>query len=166
MFNLCIWPDHCLLGTVGHTVVDCVASAIQDWIVQCGRNVEYIQKGQNPFTEMYSVMSAEVPLTTSTSYNTTLQQSIQQSSNTNLIFAGQALSHCVNYSIRDIIQHWDTTTTTTTTTIPKIYLLTDCTSNVPGFESAGQQFLTDITNPTNTITTPVVTLIESTELIL
>ena len=41
-----------------------------------------------------------------------------------------------------------------------IYLLIDCTSNVSVFEDAGQQYVSDITNPNNTTTITIVTLIE------
>jgi nicotinamidase/pyrazinamidase len=149
-FQLCIWPEHCLMGSVGHTMVDPVLDAIHKWTEQTGRNVEYIYKGQNLYTEMYSVFAADVPISKDTSFNQTLQESIESSDQ--LYIAGQALSHCVNYTARDIIQHWPKSR------LNDINILVDCTSAVTGFETAAQQFLSDmkdagvhIMNSTDTI---------------
>jgi nicotinamidase/pyrazinamidase len=161
-FQLCIWPEHCLMGTAGHAIVDIVQRALHDWTTTTGRNVEYIFKGQNPLTEMYSVMAAEVPITVDTTFNTELQHSLM-TNHTSLIIAGQAMSHCVNYSVRDIVRNWTSnqndTTNQSTTTIPtmNIYLLTDCCSAVPGFEDSANEFLNDMRK------IPGMHLIQSTE---
>jgi nicotinamidase/pyrazinamidase len=138
-FQLCIWPEHCLMGSGGHTLVDSVFDAIHTWTEQTGRNVEYIYKGQNLYTEMYSALAAEVPISIDTSFNTTLHQSLLMSNR--LIVAGQALSHCVNYTVRDIVQNRPSVSDTSTT---QIVLLEDCTSSVPGFAQAAHQFLSDM----------------------
>ena len=51
---------------------------------------------------------------------------------------GQALSHCVNYTVRDIVEHWPKEE------INKLTVLKDCASSVPGFEAAGDTFLEDM----------------------
>jgi nicotinamidase-related amidase len=144
-FQLCIWPEHCLMGSVGHTMVEKVLDAIHTWTEQTGRNVEYIYKGQNLYTEMYSALTAEVPISNDTTFNQVLQNSMELSDR--LYIAGQALSHCVNYTTRDIVQHW-----------PKersnhVHILVDCTSAVSGFENAAQQFLSDMRDAGVQITT-------------
>ena len=135
-FQLCIWPEHCLMGSIGHTMVEPVLDAIHTWTEQTGRNVEYIYKGQNLYTEMYSALIADVPISNDTKFNHTLQDSIERSDQ--LYIAGQALSHCVNYTTRDIVQHWPKSR------LNNIHVLVDCTSAVSGFESAAQQFLSDM----------------------
>jgi nicotinamidase-related amidase len=30
-FTLCIWPDHCLIGSPGHNIVDCIFAALMVW---------------------------------------------------------------------------------------------------------------------------------------
>ena len=81
-FSLTIWPEHCILGTVGHDIVDDVALAISAWkeeeVVGTSRTVEYIQKGMNPYTEMYSAICAEVPVDASTSFNYELVDSVSR----------------------------------------------------------------------------------------
>ena len=45
---------------------------------------------------------------------------------------GEALSHCVNYTVRDLVDNWPEER------IRDLYLLTDCSSPVPGFEKNGK----------------------------
>jgi nicotinamidase/pyrazinamidase len=135
-FQLCIWPEHCLIGTVGHTLVDSISRAINEWTELTGRSVEYILKGQNLYTEMYSALAADVPISMDTCFNEQLHQSFIRSNK--LIITGQALSHCVNYTVRDIVRDWPKTR------LDHIYLLNDCSSSVPGFETATKQFISDM----------------------
>ncbi len=55
-----------------------------------------------------------------------------------LLVCGQALSHCVNYTVRDILDHWHPNEA------GRITILSDCASSVPGFEDAGGAFLDDM----------------------
>jgi nicotinamidase/pyrazinamidase len=135
-FKLCIWPEHCLIGTSGHGVVDCVMDALCEWSEKTGRTVEWIMKGQHLLTEMYSALAAEVPVSKETAFNESLQASLQRSDR--LLVCGQAMSHCVNYTLRDIVQHWPANN------FSKIELLTDCTSAVPGFETEAESFLEEM----------------------
>ena len=36
--------------------------ALQEWVAAHGKNIRYVQKGENCFTEMYSAISADVPM--------------------------------------------------------------------------------------------------------
>ena len=80
-FQLCIWPEHCLIGTPGHNVVKNVRDAIEEWSDKTGRSVEWVEKGQNLLTEMYSALCAEVPVNEKTSFNTDLLDSVSSTSN-------------------------------------------------------------------------------------
>ncbi len=55
-----------------------------------------------------------------------------------LLVCGQALSHCVNYTVRDILDNWPPNEAN------RITILADCASSVPGFEAAGEAFLGDM----------------------
>ena len=55
-----------------------------------------------------------------------------------LIICGQALSHCVNYTIRDIISHWPKDK------MDNIIILKDCSSTIPGFESVSDELLKEM----------------------
>jgi nicotinamidase/pyrazinamidase len=133
-FQICIWPEHCLIGTHGHSVIQIINEAVQDW---CGANTktaEYIWKGENLDTEMYSAIAAEVPVANdpSTQFNETLMQRLSDCDV--VIMCGQALSHCVNFTVRDIIARWKGSKSA-------LIVLTDCSSAVPGFEKSAQEFV-------------------------
>jgi nicotinamidase-related amidase len=138
-FQLCIWPEHCLIGSEGHAIVDSVQLALQKWSATTGRCVEFVHKGQHLLTEMYSAVQADVPVSKETDLNQTLLESLVDSnSNSRLLVAGQAMSHCVNYTLRDIVKHCPTACAS------RITLLTDCASAVAGFEDAANQFQEDM----------------------
>jgi nicotinamidase/pyrazinamidase len=50
------------------------------------------------------------------------------------------MSHCVNYTVRDIVENWPKDE------MSKITLLKDCASAVPGFEEASEKFVDEMTN--------------------
>lgn len=75
-FQLCVWPEHCLIGTPGHNVVKIVRDALDEWSHRTGRSVEWVEKGQNLLTEMYSALCAEVPVNVKTSFNNDLLDSV------------------------------------------------------------------------------------------
>ena len=58
-FTLCIWPEHCLIGTAGHNVVPVLNRALQEWAYARSRAITYVNKGTNCDTEMYSAIKAE-----------------------------------------------------------------------------------------------------------
>lgn len=131
-FKLCVWPEHCLIGSNGHGVVDNVLLAMEEWSARYGGSIEWVHKGQNLLTEMYSALEAEVPISDATSFNHKLMESLLSSDC--LLVCGQAMSHCVNYTLRDIVDHWPQEKRSA------IRLLTDCASAVPGFEDAASKF--------------------------
>lgn len=61
-FTLCIWPEHCLIGSPGHNVVPNVLAAALEWTKQSQQPVNYVLKGTNSFTEHYSALKAEFEL--------------------------------------------------------------------------------------------------------
>lgn len=140
-FKLVIWPEHCIVGSPGHCVVAPIHTAANEWSFKKGKNIEYIRKGENNLTEMYSALAAEVPLDSdpSTQMNKGLRDSLlPREASQKLVICGQALSHCVNYTARDIIKDLDDKDT-----LSRIVLLENCSSAVPGFEGAATEFVSD-----------------------
>lgn len=128
-YPLTIWPYHSMLGGIGHALVSAVEEAIFFHSIARQSQAQFELKGENPFTENYSILRPEVL--------TGFDQKPLGKKNTNLIqqlleydaviIAGQAKSHCVAWTIDDLlteIQQIDSTLTN------KIYLLEDCTSPV------------------------------------
>lgn len=130
--TLCIWPPHCLIGTPGHNVVDVVREAMNEWTSATGRTPEFILKGTNLLTEMYSVLKAEVPISKDTDWNMELLTTLKHSDK--IYVCGQALSHCVNHTVRDLLIHMKGDES-------KVCLLSDCCSPVTSFESDGEIFI-------------------------
>jgi nicotinamidase/pyrazinamidase len=100
--------------------------------------VNYVTKGHNPWTEHYSAVQADVPDPDDpgTQLNIRLIQTLKNAEVVAL--SGQALSHCVANTVRDIAD------IVGEDGIRKLVLIEDTSSPVPGFEELARQFLTDM----------------------
>mmetsp|Transcript_23505 Transcript_23505/g.43671 ORF Transcript_23505/g.43671 Transcript_23505/m.43671 type:complete len:279 (+) Transcript_23505:208-1044(+) len=138
-FVLTIWPPHCLLGTVGHSVVPAIGEALQEWEAANKSCVTYIYKGNNSLTENYSGLKAEVVRGNdpTTALNIPLVKQLRGHSE--VISCGQARSHCVNFTVRDLADNWDAGR------YNSLVILEDCCSDVTGFEKEGEKFIADMT---------------------
>lgn len=134
-YVLCIWPEHCLIGTWGHSVYPSISNALVAWEKKTISRVNYITKGSNFLTEHYSGVMADVPddEDPSTKLNTALIDTLQDADE--VWFTGEALSHCVANTCVDIADNFGDEN------IKKIVLLEDTSSNVPGFEQMGKDFV-------------------------
>lgn len=137
-YVLVIWPPHCLIGTPGHNIVPELATALRAWTERL-RLVRYVTKGSNPLTEHYSAVKADVPdpLDPGTQINTSLIETLQEADR--ILIAGEALSHCVANTVRDIAAEFGEDQ------IKKLVLLEDASSSVPGFEKLGDDFVAEMT---------------------
>ena len=138
-YALVIWPEHCLVGHWGHNVHGALARELDRWARDRLTTVDYVFKGSNPFTEHYSALQAEVPdpADPGTQPNRALIDALAAADA--IVVAGEALSHCVASTVRDIARFLGTAK------IPALTLLTDCTSSVGGFEPFGKAFLDEMT---------------------
>jgi nicotinamidase-related amidase len=128
-YPLTIWPYHSMLGGIGHALVSAVEEALFFHCIARNSQTRYEIKGNNPLTENYSILRPEVLLGADNQpiaqKNSTLMQALLEFDA--VIIAGQAKSHCVAWTIADLlteIQEKDTKIAN------KIYLLEDCTSPV------------------------------------
>lgn len=128
-YPLTIWPYHSMLGGIGHALVPAFEEACFFHAMARDSQTRFEIKGDNPLTENYSVLRPEV-LTNQTA------QPIAQKNNRLIqhllsfdavIIAGQAKSHCVAWTIRDLL---DEINAVNPALSQKIYLLEDCTSPV------------------------------------
>lgn len=136
-YVLVIWPPHCLIGTWGHAIVPEVAQALYLWETDFNR-VNFVAKGSNLFTEHHSGVMAYVPDDTdpSTKLNTALIDTLNEADE--ILITGEALSHCVANTIRDIAANFSTDQ------VQKFVLLEDTSSNVTTFEKMGQDFVKEM----------------------
>jgi nicotinamidase-related amidase len=128
-YALTIWPYHAMLGGVGHALVSSVAEALFFHSIARLAQTEIVIKGETPFTENYSVIGPEVltgPMDEMLGVHD--QRFIQDLQGYDrLVIAGQAKSHCVAWTVSDLL---DDITATDPELAQKIYLLEDCTSPV------------------------------------
>jgi len=139
-YNHMIWPEHCLIGTPGHNVVKPLMDALFRWEEKIGI-VNIVTKGSTLWTEHYSAVQAEVihPKHPETQPNARFVADLEEADE--LLLAGEASSHCVANTMRDIISQAQDDS------LPKkVKLLTDAMSPVPSFEALETQFLDDMNN--------------------
>ena len=134
-YVLCVWPEHCLIGHWGHNLFEPMRQVLDDWEKQNIALVDFVTKGTNIFTEHYSAVQADVPDANdpTTQLNTRLIQALQDADK--VLLAGEALSHCVANTVTDIADTFGDAN------IKKLWLLEDCSSSVPSFESLGTDFI-------------------------
>lgn len=140
-YQLMVWPVHCVTGTWGHNIHAKVAQALSQWERQSLVQVRKVLKGEYPLVEHYGVFEAETPLADvqATQFNSELARHVCHGVD-RLLFAGEALSHCVRASVEQLMRFLDATNPTRR---PALALLSDCSSSVAGFEQAGLDFLND-----------------------
>ena len=128
-YALTIWPYHAMLGGIGHALVSSVEEAIFFHTVARLAQPDFEIKGNKPFTEHYSVIGPEVltgPMgETLGTHNQKFIQQLQQFDK--LIIAGQAKSHCVAWTVSDLLED---IAMVDLELARKVYLLEDCTSPV------------------------------------
>jgi nicotinamidase-related amidase len=137
-YQLTIWPPHCRIGTPGHNVVEPLREALRKWELSRYAMVDYVTKGSNVFTEHYSGVEADVPdpEDPTTHLNTGLIQTLEKADI--IVFSGEASTHCVANTIRDIVKNFGEDT------LKKCVLLEDAMSPVPGFEHFADDFFREM----------------------
>lgn len=128
-FPLLVWPYHSMRSGIGHALVSSLEEAVFFHTIARGSQAWFEVKGANPLTEHYSALGPEV----------TEDQDGRQISEENaalienlvafdaVIIAGQAKSHCVNWTVRDLV---DEIGERDEELAKKVYLMEDCTSPV------------------------------------
>ena len=128
-YPLTIWPYHSMLGGIGHALVSAVEEAVFFHSIARKSPTSFELKGDNPLTENYSVLSPEVLDTAGgvaiAQKNTSLIQKLIDFDT--LIVAGQAKSHCVAWTIENLLTEINSLDPNLA---QKVYLLEDCMSPV------------------------------------
>jgi nicotinamidase-related amidase len=128
-YQLTIWPYHAMLGGIGHALVSAVEEAIFFHAIARASQTGFQPKGDNPLTEDYSVLRPEVMEGPDgrkiAEKNFRFIQTLLDFDV--VIIAGQAKSHCVAWTIDDLLSE---IATVDPELARKVYLLEDCTSPV------------------------------------
>lgn len=128
-YALMIWPYHGMLGGIGHALVSSLEEACFFHCIARSSQTEFEIKGGNPLTENYSVLRPEVL----DNYNSTpiaqknkrfIEKLLKFDA---IIIAGQAKSHCVSWTIADLLSEIKQQDPEL---VKKVYILEDCMSPV------------------------------------
>ncbi len=127
-YALTIWPYHGVLGDRGHTLVSGLAEAANFHGLVRGVQPGIEVKGTNPLVENYSVLGPEVrqlfdgtPVERNTRF---VEQLLRYDA---LVITGQAKSHCVAWTIDDLLSE---ILAKDPELARKVYLLEDCTTSI------------------------------------
>lgn len=130
--NLVIWPYHVLEGSFGQGLESQFSNFMYFHSIVRQSDPIIINKGQNPLSEMYGIFKAEYD---PTNYiNTKMLQKLLDYDK--VVIAGEAKSHCVLESVKQIVEFFNATNKSK---LSNIYLLEDCMSCIPGFEESTEE---------------------------
>jgi nicotinamidase-related amidase len=128
-YDLTVWPYHAMLGGIGHALVSAVEEAVFFHSIARLSQPDFQEKGGHPFTENYSVLSPEVLAShvgeRIAEKNVGFIHKLLDFDA--VIIAGQAKSHCVAWTIDDLLNEIMGSDKQLT---EKVYLLEDCTTPV------------------------------------
>ena len=127
--SLMVWPEHCVVSTWGHAIAEPLVQALAVWRAETRKPVRYIFKGENPYTEQFSIFEGLDDGWPDTAFNKGLLDTL--SAYDSVTFSGEALSHCVEASISSYVSHGGDIVSRR-----KKFVLSDCSSPVSGFDRA------------------------------
>jgi len=133
-----VWPVHCEIGSWGQNVHAALRQAYNVWEERTLRSVTKVTKGENPWTEHYSAIQAEVPDEADPGTQTNAELVAQLRGADRLYITGEAGSHCVKATTEHLVAQLSDAE------VNRLVLVTDCMSPVTGFEAAYQQFVQDM----------------------
>ncbi len=125
---LVIWPYHCLQGTQGCALDPQVSNMVYYHSVARKALSIRLVKGLDPDTEMYGIIKPEWD--PKNYINMSFLNKLE--SFDRVVIAGEAKSHCVLESISQMLDYYKAKPEIT----PRVFILEDCMSNIPGFEAA------------------------------
>lgn len=132
---LCIWTYHCMQGTTGAALENQFANMIYFHSVARKAVVQRLVKGQDPMSEMYGIIRPEYD--TKGYMNLDFLNKLERFDK--VLIAGEAKSHCVLESIKQILEYYETRPEVT----EKVYVLEDCMSSISGYEDMANQMFED-----------------------
>jgi nicotinamidase-related amidase len=128
-YELTIWPYHALLGGIGHALVSAVEEAFFFHGIARYSQPDFQVKGEHPLTEHYSMLGPEV--TQGPDGEVLAQRNVALIDELlefdAVVVAGQAKSHCVAWTIDDLLEGDDSRVRRLA---ERVYLLEDCSSAV------------------------------------
>lgn len=128
-FPLVVWPYHSMVGGIGHALVSAVEEAVFFHAIARQSPTRVEIKGRNPLTENYSVLRPEVGTEDTGAVIEPVNRKLVDHllSFDRVIVAGEAKSHCVAWTVEDLLAE---AVVRDPALARRIVLLEDCTSPV------------------------------------
>jgi nicotinamidase-related amidase len=128
-YPLTIWPYHAVLGGIGHALVSTIEEAVFFHGIARETAARIEVKGRHPLTENYSVLRPEVGEDQAGKVLVPENRALVDHllGFDRLIVAGQAQSHCVAWTVEDLLEE---ITARDPALARKVHLLVDATSPV------------------------------------
>jgi nicotinamidase-related amidase len=128
-FRLMVWPYHSMLGGIGHAIASTVEEAVFFHTIARTSQASFVMKGDEPLTESYSALGPEVLVDADgrNLYGADDALSTELLGYDALLIAGQAKSHCVSWTLSDLLSE---IRRRNPALAKRIYLLEDCMSEV------------------------------------
>jgi nicotinamidase-related amidase len=143
-FTHTIWPPHAIAGTKDVNIVDVLLTGLLNWEKINKKSFHTHIKGMDRHSEHYGIFQGEGP---GQEFNHKLIHELFQNEN-EVYVAGQAKSHCVATSLKQILEKYPQY-------ISQITLISDATSNVSGFEHIADSIYEELERAGMQITTTV-----------
>ena len=104
---LCLWPVHCQKNTWGADIYHPLSEAYDTWCDHTGGWIDFITKGDWPWTEHYSALQADVPDPSRprTQMNTEVSNDAARADK--VVWCGWAGSHCLPWTAIDGVNFFE-----------------------------------------------------------
>jgi nicotinamidase-related amidase len=128
-YALTVWPYHAMLGSIGHALVSAIEEAVFFHTLARGSQPRFEMKGGHPLTEHYSALGPEITEGPNGEVIAKPNEALVEEllGFDAVIVAGQAKSHCVAWTIDDLLARGRRGDARLAR---KVYLLEDCSSAV------------------------------------
>lgn len=138
LFSVFIWPEHCIVGTQGWNVVKPIMDSVLNWERKFVAKSNFATKGSSPYTEHYGGFRAQVPLANDPTTQLNIPLIEKFNSSDLILFSGQALSHCVATTVRQLADNFGDDN------LNKLVFLEDTSSPVDGFQKDADDFVREM----------------------
>lgn len=102
--GLDLWPDHCVVGTMGHSIYVPLLNALKSYKKATGKAHMVVLKGNDPTQEMYSAIGATVSnYQGGLEYTPQLNAKLFEQYDT-IYVAGIARDYCVASTVKDMLE--------------------------------------------------------------
>lgn len=122
---LTVWPYHCIKGTVGHAIENQLMHILEFFSLTRLSQLKYIDKGMDPFTEMYGAIMPEYD-PTGTKANIWWLADFDKYDSIDI--AGEAMDYCVYHTVKQMCQYFEMSNNKKV--ISKIRILKNMTSPI------------------------------------